>query len=126
MITPSSTSRLARAFGQHDIIVRSVQATDRLGEQDRLGRHGQMRLRRVIGIVEADRDEFANARDRNAEPRLTRDRRQRARIEFREPSQAGGAEMLRAQIGQLARKIAHDAVTVEKPGLLVARGSVTQ
>ena len=48
----------------------------RLDEHDRLLRDRQVRFRGVVGVVEADRDELADPRDRHAEARRAVDERQ--------------------------------------------------
>ena len=62
---------LLRAARDADIVVRADDGRGRLHEDDRLGRHGGAGLGGVVGIVEADADELADAGDTGAEPRLT-------------------------------------------------------
>jgi hypothetical protein len=59
---------LHRSARDHHGIVRPLKAAHRLGEEHRLGRDVEPGFGRVVGIVEADREELACPRHGHAEP----------------------------------------------------------
>ena len=66
---------LDRAFGQHHIIVRTLNAAGGLHENDGLGRNRQAGLGRVVREIQANGDELGHTRDRAAIAGLAFDER---------------------------------------------------
>ena len=82
---------LLRAARDLDVVVRADDGRGRLHEDDRLGRHRHAGFRGVIGVVQADADELADAGDARAEPRRAVDARQRRRIDLPQARRASPA-----------------------------------
>ena len=69
--------RLLRFGRDGHVVERPGQAAHLLGEDHRLGRNLQSRFGGVVGIIEADGDEFLRIGDAGADPRLAAHQRQR-------------------------------------------------
>ena len=108
-------------------IVRSLNAGDSLGEEDRFGRDRHVRFRGVIGIVQADRDELARAEYRNAVARIALHQWQRRRVDRSQSLDRGRAQCVRREIGDHARQIADAAIGIDQAGLFpVGRAETTE
>jgi hypothetical protein len=116
---------LGRAPGLHYVVVGPADAGGGLEEHDRLGRNRKPRLLGMIGVVEPDRDELADADIRHAEARIAVHRRQRLRLDPREHLQAARRELSRADVLDDLRKVAQPALGVDHPRSFVARLAVT-
>ena len=82
MTTPSSTSQSSGGVLRlDDVVTRAVDAGGGLHEHDRLRGNGQAGLLCVVGIVEPDGDELADADVGHAEARIAAHRRQRLGFE---------------------------------------------
>ena len=125
MTTPSSTSQsvFSEPRGMIDVVVRADDRAGRLHEDDRLGRHRGAGLGGMVGVVEADADELADAGDAGADARHRRiDQRQAVGIE---PAQLGRAPPdrapRRAMSRDMAGEVADRAAGIEQARLLGAR-----
>jgi hypothetical protein len=74
----------------------------------------------VIGIVEPDTDELADAADASAKARLTRDERQRRGIERAKARKARIGQRVARDVVNVARKIADVSVGVDKTRFFLA------
>jgi len=70
-------------------VVGAAYRTRGFEEQHRLRRYGQARFCRMVGIVEADADEFADPRHTCAQARIARHERQAGGVDFGKPGKAG-------------------------------------
>src|SRR3546814_4850997 len=66
---------LGAAARDHDVVIGADEARNGLGEEDRFGWGLESGLARMIGIIEADREEFADAVHRHAVARASLDQR---------------------------------------------------
>ena len=119
---PVELGRSARLF---DIVVRPAQAGVGLDENDRLGRNCHAGFGRVIGIVQADGDEFGDVADRCAEARIPVNQRQGGRIDGGDFGEAGGGQRFAVDVLDQSRQVANAARAVEQSGLLLAHGAIT-
>jgi hypothetical protein len=111
---------LDRVLGQHDRIVRALDAAGGLHEDHRLGRDRQARLGRVVGIVEADGDELAHIGHRAAVARLALDQRQLVGLELAQLGERGIAQLLGADVLDLRAQVAQQTLVVDEAWLLLA------
>ena len=105
---------LLRTLGQHHVVVRPLNARDGLGEDDRLLRDGHARLGRVVGVVETDGDELADARHRAAQARAAAHQRQRRWLQAAQTGQRGIAQLRRADVGHDGGQVAQLAGIVQQ------------
>src|SRR5205085_4945056 len=115
---PVELGRVARL---DDVVARAVDAGRRLHEDDRLRGNRQAGFLGVVGVVEADGDELADADIGHAEARRAVHERQRLGLEARQHLQAARRDLVRPAVVDDLREIAQLAVAVDHAGLLVAR-----
>ena len=108
-----------------DSVVRSAQAGVGLEENDRLGRNRHAGFGGVVGVVQADGDEFGDVVDWCAEARIAVNQRQGGRIDRGDFGQTGGRQRFAVDILDQGRQVANAARTVEQSGLLLAHGAIT-
>ena len=97
-----------------------------LGEDDRLGRHLQVRFRCVVGIVEADGDELLWISNRRADARIAAHQGERFGLDLLQPGKALGCDRLTGYVGDDRRKITDTAVAVQQSRPLSSLRPVTQ
>jgi hypothetical protein len=95
-------------------------------EHDRLRRHRQIRFRRVIGVIEPDADELADASDTRPDAFVRRHDGQRRWIELRETCERFGQERIARDIADDAGQVADRAAGIEKAGFFAAGSAVSQ
>ena len=81
---------------------------------------------RVIGIVQADADEFADMSDACADARLARHQRQRGRIDRAQPRETRVGQHIAGQVRHMRGQVANPAVRVENPGLFLAGRAIAK
>src|SRR3546814_1251337 len=72
---------LLRGAGDLDVVVRTLDGAGRLQEHDRLLRDRGTGLRGVVGVVQADTDDLADAADAGADARVAVDLGQARRVD---------------------------------------------
>jgi hypothetical protein len=113
-----------RALRQLDRIVGAVQGADRLGEEDRFGRHLGARFAHVVQVVHADADELADALDRHAQARITAHEGQRFLVEFGQFAQRLVGQLRRIDVVDDAGQVAQAPLFIEQARLFLARAAV--
>ena len=78
----------------------------------------------MVGEVEADGDELADPRDRDAQARVALDDGKRAEVESRQLLQLGGRQLVAVDIVDLAGKVADLALGIQNSGTFLARRAV--
>src|SRR3954468_16777645 len=116
---------LGRILRLDDVVARTVDAGGRLHEDDRLRRDGEPGFLGMVGVVQADSDEFADPYVRHAQARAAIHERQRFRLDLGQHLQAAWRDFLRPDAVDDLRKVAYPTVLVDETGLLVARLAVT-
>ena len=79
----------------------------------------------MLDIVDADRDIFADMRDRHTQTRTPLDQREPVGIEFRQFRQRTVGELIGREIIYLARQIAQFPLGIDQAGFFLAGSSVT-
>nr|GEU28106.1 putative aminotransferase [Tanacetum cinerariifolium] len=111
-------------LGQHDRIVGARQRGDRLQEHDRLLGQRHLGFGRVVGVIEADADEFADMLDRHAEARRAAYQRQRGGIDFFQLAQRPGGQLRRIDVVDHGGQGAQLALVVDQARLFFAGAAV--
>ena len=121
MTTASSTSQsvFCEPRGMHDVVVGADDAARRLVEDDRLGRDRRAGFGGVVGIVEADGDEFARLADAGAQA-LPDGASGRLLGSVRRMRSRSGRQASSAMSGTRPRQIADLSVRVDEARLLVS------
>ena len=115
---------LLRPCGQHHIVIRPADATDVLGENDRLGRLLHADFRGMVGIVQADADELLRIGDRRRDAWRALDGRQGSRVELRHRLQQAGFQHSRRDVAHVVGNVVHAPGGIDEGGALQPRFSV--
>ncbi len=110
-------------LGNDDIVIGADDGAGGLHEDDRLFGDLGAGLGGMIGIVEADADEFPDIGDTGADALVRIQFGQHVDVGAAYPGEALGGECLTANIGDDARKIANGAVRGKNGGLFSALGA---
>ena len=110
--------------GNDDRIVGAADRARGFHEQHRLRRHFETRLRRVIGIVEADGHDLADAGHGRSQSRVSADLEQRGGVKRRQPRDALREQDVAGDVIDLPGEIAEAAVRIDEAGFLPPRGTV--
>src|SRR5215471_9270799 len=111
---------LARLLGNNRVVVGPADAGRHLVEDDRLFRDRRAGLGRVVGIVEPDGDEIADAANAGAEPRIAANERQLVDRGLANLGEALGRQRFCGDIRHHFREVADAAFGVDDSGLLTA------
>jgi hypothetical protein len=111
---------LGRALRDHGVVVRADDAVRRLLKDDRLLRDLRAGLGRMVGVVEADRDEMARVADAGAKPGASLHGRQLGKVSLGDLLEAGRRERVARDVGHDLGEIADLAVLVDDAGLFAA------
>ena len=103
---------LDRAFGQHHRIVGALNTASGLHEHNGFGGNRQAGLGRMVGVIQSNRDELADAGHRAAQTRRALDQRQLLGFEFAQPGQRRIAELVRANVLDHSAQVAQLAVGI--------------
>ena len=107
---------LGGIFRHHGVVVRAADARRRLVEDDRLLRDLHAGLGGVVGIIEPDGDEIADAADAGADARLALHQRQLFRLELAQLVKPAGDNAVTRDIGDDLRQVADAAFPSIMPG----------
>ena len=110
--------------GDDDRIVGTADRARGLHEQHGLGRHVEPRLRRMIGIVEADGHDLADAGHGWTQPRASVDPGQRGGIERLKPCHAFREQDIARDVVDFPGKIADAAIRIDQAGFFLSRGTI--
>jgi len=108
----------------HDRVGGAIDRAVGLDEEERLGRERGVHLVSVVGVVEADAHDLADAGERAAEPRSTANDGTSRRLDRAQLLEPGGREHRRCDVLHHARQIAQRAVLVDESWLLGSESSV--
>jgi len=117
--------RLFRAFRQHDIVVGTIQAADRLHEDDGLGRDRHARLGRVVRVIETDADELADLGQRHAKAGIAAHQGQHLFVELGQLAQGLVGQLRAVNIGNHAGQVAQFAFFIDQARFFLAWTSIT-
>ena len=95
---------LGRAARDPDVVVRADQGVGRLGEQDRLVRHGLAGLGGVVAVVQPDAQDLVRPGDRGADPLAGEARHLRRRRPARRPIGRSGRARRRRRTPRRSRR----------------------
>src|SRR5207302_7927349 len=112
---------LGRVPGLDHVVARPADTGGRLHEHDRLQRHRQPGFLGVVGIVQADGDELADADIGHAVSRHADHERHRLGLEPRQRAQLARRDLVGADVVDRLREAPQAAFAVDHAGLLVAR-----
>ena len=117
---------LEGAAGEDDIVIGAADGGGGLHEEEGFGGDCHAGLGGVIGVVEADAEEFADAGDAGADAGVAGDDGQGVGIDAAEVLEGIGQEGRASDVGQDVSERADVAFGVEEAGLFVARVAVAQ
>src|SRR3546814_10075787 len=116
---------LLRGAGDLDVVVRTLDGAVRLQEHDRLLRDRGTGLRGVVGVVQADTDDLADAADAGADARVAVDLGQARRVDALQLVETAGKRG-RVDVGDHARKVADRAGCVQDARLFLPARAIAQ
>src|SRR5258708_4184689 len=80
----------------------------------------------MVSIIQANRDELAYARERNAEARRPADNAEAPGVDAPQSSQGCRRQLIGAQIGQMWGQVSQSAIRMQQAGLFTAGIAVTK
>ena len=119
---PIGFQRTAR---HDDCVIGAGKAAHLLGEHHRFGRHGEAGLRSVVGIVQANGDEFLRAGDAGTKPRLARHFGQARQVHFLDLGEQVG-KCFGCDVFDHFGQIPDDAIFIQQAWLFLALRAIAQ
>lgn len=77
----------------------------------------------MVGVVEANRNQFANPRNGTSQTGIAFGERQRRRIESAEPGRTVRCQRLAVDVGNMTREVVDAPLQVQQPRLFATRGA---